>query len=442
MTNPTPPVVIGDATLYLGDCRDILRGMAADSVDMVVTSPPYWGLRDYGTAIWESGNPECDHSEKNNANKGNQTTHPDRFPECPKCGAIRRDKAIGLEPTFQEYLAKMVAVMREVRRVLKPTGTCWLNMGDACANPSQPGGGDPTIGKRNLGANGYHKKPLSGFKPKDLLLMPARLAIALQEDGWWVRSEIIWAKPNPMPESVTDRPTSSHEKIYLLTKAARYFYDADAVREGVTGGTHSQGNKCDPPIEHAGIGHEGWSRLTKEILSSRNLRNVWTITTQPYPEAHFATFPEELPRKCILAGTSERGVCSQCGKPWERVVERQSKYEGGRREDSLENYGGYKKGWKGGNEDFAPETKTLGWRPTCACCTVCGGNHNPDCRHEQKPPSTAPAVVLDPFAGSGTTLLVALQLDRKAIGIELNPKYGELIWKRIEKEAKQGRLPL
>ena len=170
---------------------------------------------------------------------------------------------------------------------------------------------------------------------------------------------------------------------------------------------------------------------TNESRSGRNLRNVWTIATQPYPEAHFATFPEELPRKCIMAGTSERGVCSQCGKPWERVVEKLRTFESGSGKAGHVPVGKNGERLQGGGETLdirrgpCIETKTLGWRPTCTCGAP-----------------TVPATVLDCFAGSGTTMLVALQLDRKAIGIELNPKYGELIWKRIEKEAKQGRLPL
>ena len=306
--------IIGDATLYCGDVLECLAALPDESVHCCVTSPPYWGLRDYGVP-----------------------------------------GMIGLEPTFQEWLDKMVAVCREIRRVLRKDGTFWLNCGDCYANPSQPGGGDPTIKNRNIGDKKYPLKPLSGFKAKDLLLMPARLAIALQTDGWWVRSEIIWAKPNPMPESVTDRPTSAHEKIYLLTKSAKYFYDADAVRERSLyphdnrGARVAEEHKRFPTDKINGIRDSG-------IYENRNLRNVWTIATQPYSEAHFASFPEALPMKCIMAGS--------------------------RKGDTI----------------------------------------------------------LDPFSGAATTGLVALKLDRRYIGIELNPDYIAMSIKRIEMEARQERL--
>jgi DNA modification methylase len=185
------------------------------------------------------------------------------------------DGAIGLEPTLAEHIFGLVDVFREVRRVLRPDGTCWLNYGDSY-NAGTTALRKPT----HTGKHGYWKNPrinqrinLASLKPKDLCMIPSRLAIALQEDGWWVRSEIIWHKLNPMPESVTDRPTSSHEKVFLLTKSARYFYDAEAVKEEVTGGAHM-----------------------------RNLRNVWTVATEPFSEAHFATFPTALVEPCIKAG--------------------------------------------------------------------------------------------------------------------------------------------
>lgn len=415
----TDPVIIGDATLINADVITGLQSLADDSVDCVVTSPPYWGLRDYGV-----------------------------------------EGMIGLEPTFAEYLTKMVAVFEEVKRVLKPTGTCWVNMGDAYAQGGGKRRADEDIGYYKAKEQEYiatgraANMPASwdergdraantaqgSFKPKDLLLMPARVAIALQDAGWWVRSEIIWAKPNPMPESVTDRPTSAHEKIYLLTKRGTYFYDADAVREPVQepwrSGNHEGGR--DRPDDDLMTGRPrafGWQERAYNP-SGRNLRNVWTIATQPYPEAHFATFPEELPRKCIMAGTSERGVCYACGKPWERVVEKTGGPPKGRHSNKPDYHRTqYQDAHPEGNStggglshQYAkygyPETKTLGWQPTCPCVDT----------------PTIPATVLDPFSGSGTTGLVALKLDRLYIGIELNPTYINLSIKRLEMEARQQKL--
>ena len=213
---------------------------------------------------------------------------------------------------------------------MRPDATCWVNMGDSYAGNTESNGRSHNV---NAGASGNRagagerKQGIRvGAKPKDLLMMPARLALALQADGWWLRSDIIWHKPNPMPESVTDRPTSAHEHVFLLTKSARYFYDADAVREPQTEGTierFANGNAPRKP----GIKQGGSDRKTASFDAStpdailpngRNLRNVWTIATAPYSEAHFATFPPALAERCIKAGTSERGCCSQCGKPWVR----------------------------------------------------------------------------------------------------------------------------
>lgn len=249
-----------------GDVLDGLRSLEAESVQCVVTSPPYWGLRDYGV-----------------------------------------DGQIGLEKTPEEWVDKMVAVFREVRRVLRKDGTVWLNVGDGYVGAGHgPGGKGDEHGQRVR-----RPTPAKGtnLKPKNLMMMPARLALALQADGWWLRSDIIWAKPNPTPESVTDRPTSSHEHVFLLAKAARYFYDADAVRETLVGTIHKPGNNFHPDKvrgPNARGGHSQWEDTKDRAWGNpagRNLRNVWTIPTQPYPEAHFATYPERLVEPCIKAGS-------------------------------------------------------------------------------------------------------------------------------------------
>jgi len=223
----------GDVVLHLGDALDILCAMPVGSVDCVVTSPPYYGLRDYGV-----------------------------------------DGQIGLEDTPDAFIARLVDVFTEVRRVLADHGTCWVNMGDS-----------------------YN----SG---KDLLMMPARVALALQADGWWLRSDIIWSKPNPMPESVRDRPTSAHEHIFLLTKGPRYYWDAEAVREPDGGRPSGNGFKREHRLSYGGRGDDDqWTPG-----GGRNVRNVWTMATEPTPEAHFATFPTELVRRCLAAGCKPGGV--------------------------------------------------------------------------------------------------------------------------------------
>ena len=251
--------------ILVGDCLERLRTLPEESVHCVVTSPPYWGLRDYGV-----------------------------------------EGAIGLEPTFGEHINTIVTIFREVRRVLRSDGTLWLNYGDRYHN------GDS----------------LSGLKPKDLVMMPARVALALQADGWWLRSEIVWHKPNPMPESVRDRPASAHEKIYLLTKSARYFYDAEAVRVACSPNTHARRKDreraprkgSDTYDRRAGTWKEKRT-VAEQAEIGANLRNVWTIPTHAYPDAHFATFPPKLVEPCIKAGTSEKGCCPECGAPRVRVVE-------------------------------------------------------------------------------------------------------------------------
>lgn len=318
-----------------GDCRETLRTLPAESVQCCVTSPPYWGLRDYG--------------------------HPGQ---------------LGLEPTPEEYVASMVEVFREVRRVLRPDGTLWLNLGDSFLPGKQLGG------------------------------IPWRVAFALQADGWWLRSDIIWAKGNPMPESVTDRPTKAHEYVFLLSKSDRYYYDADAIAEDATGRDPGNiGHKYQTPGIYATSGEHQQSGLTAiGPRDKRNARTVWNINTRPFPDAHFAVFPPELPERCIRAGTSERGCCSECGAPWERVTERTAMVvaPSGRKEAM----GEYGRTQTSGTMVQAPTSQTTGWRPTC----------------EHDAPAV-PCTVLDPFGGSGTTGYVAQELGRKWIACELNPEY-------------------
>jgi DNA modification methylase len=539
-------------TVMLGDCRDVMRSMPAESVHMVVTSPPYWGLRDYGSP-----------------------------------------GQLGLEPTPEAYVESMVAVFREVRRVLRSDGTVWLNLGDSYAGSWGNQGRKPERGTQRP-INGEMLTPVldgrypakesntgavpPGLKPKDLVGIPWRVAFALQADGWYLRSEIIWAKSNPMPESVTDRPTKAHEQVFLLTKSARYFFDADAVREGIgearvvegsnghgqtlvlgqdfglesesphanavgvrlasailerARGQHELGLSAldaqvgqergqddagartvgDPVMRRAAAeasrfadgdvaakeflrevdslcvalpdGHdlkELRTRCTAAVLvdadgdgpiaiddarevgqlqlihdekytaeptprssrernvggrsdgftrmpggeaewrdtgqSGRNIRSVWMIPTAPYPGSHFATFPQALVEPCIKAGTSERGVCPECGAPWERVVEReavplQATYNGAQVREGNASDPRHAARWEGGSgRPSRVETTTTGWRSSC-----------PHVVKDSAWEHTVPAVILDPFAGSGTVGLVAQRLSRRAVLIDLNADY-------------------
>lgn len=336
--------------ILVGDCREQLKTLEPQSVHCVVTSPPYWGLRDYG-----------------------------------------EDGQLGLEKTPEEHVAVMVDVFREVWRVLRDDATCWLNYGDA-------------------------------FKDKQLLGLPWRVAFALQADGWYLRSDIIWHKPNPMPESVTDRPTKAHEYIFLLTKKARYFYDADAVREAGEG--YGRGVWAHQHFKGGDItkGHgKGVGCNAHSFEGGRNLRTVWTIPTHPFPGAHFATFPPKLVEPCIKAGTSEHGVCSVCGAPWVREVERGELVPTSKAADKRPYASPHEDGADQGvkrsathRSKCAYENMTTGWRSTC--------------KHDDH---AGRAVVLDPFGGAGTVGLVADRLQRDAVLCELNEEYAEMARKRI-----------
>jgi len=415
--------------ILLGDCLLSLKTLPDNSVDCCVTSPPYYALRDYGTGHWEGGDPNCPHYRTNKASDKTATGHK-RMQEfgspvgdaiykdvCPLCGAVRVDEQIGLEETPEAYIAKLTEVFEQVRRVLKPEGTLWLNIGDSywgggwrCADINEHSG---DIQKGSKGTHcGLSMPALKGanetYKPKDLIGIPWMLAFSLRNAGWYLRQDIIWHKPNPMPESVTDRCTKSHEYIFLLSKSQMYYFDHEAIQEEavsfnpdrtdghrICGNKYSQGlykpelkteEDCilqkEQRTQEQGYAQAGGHRdnsgglwknhrhtktkncqydgqepnsmhlrreagLPDELHIVRNKRDVWCVNLKPNNESHFATYPEKLIQPCILAGCPEDGV------------------------------------------------------------------------------------VLDPFMGSGTTGIVARKLNRNYIGCELNPEYKAMAERRI-----------
>jgi DNA modification methylase len=592
--------------ILVGDCRDILGTLPDRSVHTVVTSPPYFGLRDYGTGEWVGGDPGCEH-EAPKARQGATGERAGRThtglgggrtvaPTCTRCGAERLDRQIGLEPTPDEFVAALVTVFREVRRVLRDDGTVWLNLGDSYAHRASgrdPRGRDQLdrpLDYRQPIAGPRHQSRPAGYKSKDLIGIPWMVAQALQapyytgatkderdriwlaamidaegcmylhrrkagqangqgnvrrndsfgaglevantsraivercaaitgrgsivrqekdrrqplyrwtlrtnecrnvlrevypylvakqqearlvigcpssgpgataaweavkglhggvatdvdfdppaslyEPGWYLRSDVIWAKPNPMPESVADRPTRAHEYLFLLTKSPSYFYDADEVSPTSGGsGTIYNTDRMGDHINYVGRNRRDvWIAEEDEMMqflawkaAQRDERgDVWLVSTKPYVEAHFATFPPDLIEPCVLAGSPER-ACAACGAPWVRLVDRQRTFDG----EPVEGAGA----WAGpddprrmsdgaGHYRWATVSTTLGFEPSCACEA-----------------DITPGVVLDPFAGAATTGLAAIRAKREFVGIELSETFAQLGRERIETDIRLGHRP-
>lgn len=439
--------------IKVGHTLDLLRAMVDESIHMICTSPPYYGLRSYegvAPSVWGGdaacahvwsfetvtgemrrglGQAESPHSTRGGGKKIART--PDIRTErglCATCGAWRG--VLGNEPTVELFIEHMVEVCREIWRVLRSDGTFWLNLGDsyAASSTSNHGRGKATPAMSGHGKEqrpgGWENPPRHlqpGFKRKDLMLVPHRVAIALQNDGWWVRMDNVWAKLNCLPEPVEDRPTKSHEYVFLLTKSESYFYDAEAVREKQSGTAHSRGKGVTP--KSAGE-HDPFIRAKD---GNRNLRSVWSMASEPYREEHFATYPTKLPTICIKAGTSEVGVCLACGAPWERIVIAQGGAIGRSWSDHTEDelLVGHKQrnlmakpahAKRNGNE-YTRET--IGWQQTC------------DCPYQ----TPAPALVCDPFSGAGTTGLAALRLGRNYVGHEASGTYAQMSRGRIRDES-------
>ncbi len=397
---PAPVYADDRLALYAGDAIDVLSGLPDNHVDCVVTSPPYWGLRDYGTGRWVGGNRDCDHDTGPGRNVP-QTKRPGvAYPpaldrgghhprRCRRCGASRRDRQYGLEATAEDYVQTLRAVFSQLRRVLAPSGTAWLNLGD-CYSAHPPGAtGDPmrasTLTGRHAAAplresvrrTGVDRA--GGLPRKNLIGMPWRVAFALQADGWILRNAVVWHKPNAMPESVRDRLSNRYEMLFLLTRQPRYYFDLDPVRQplarpeargqniviGGTGkGTHAWRGSTSRRRGHTTYGKyadtEAFTTTPGQALrptgrqhtaahpEGRNPGDVWTLATRPLPEAHFAAFPVDIPLRCIAAGCPPGGL------------------------------------------------------------------------------------VLDPFSGAATTGLAALQLRRRYLGIDLNPAFHDIARRRLD----------
>lgn len=450
MTVATSNIIEGrNWRVYVGDVLDTMRTLPDCSVHCCVTSPPYFGLRDYGTGTWEGGDDKCQHKVRERSSAGTSTLDGSKatcshsqegFRDiCQRCGARRIDRQIGLESSPAEFVAKMVEVFAEVRRVLRDDGVCFVNMGDSyasawpCNRRNEVGAGSLPNGKREA----RPPRMGDGLKEKDLMGVPWRLAFALQADGWYLRQDIIWHKRSPMPESVTDRCTKAHEYIFLLTKRDRYFWDQEAVREPGLSPEMSIADYSDAleatseawyPRVDVGVRENG-AKQDNNLTSGkcppggRNLRSVWTLSSEPYAEAHFATFPSEIPRRCIKAGTSEKGCCAECGAPWRRITEkakrtrqRPNDYVKPRKHAATKARNGSTSMLNScSNRTAGVAVQTTGWEPTCKCGA-----------------DIVPCTVLDCFSGSGTTGMVATELGRAYIGCELNPAYAEMSRKRIE----------
>jgi DNA modification methylase len=305
--------------IEFGDCREIMRKWASQGVkaQTCVTSPPYYGLRDYGTAKWDGGDPDCEHSismpTKWNDPKRGTVLRPEvghrggSSSNCHLCGAKRIDEQLGLEDTPEEYIKSMVEVFRCVWDVLEDDGTLWVNIGDSYCNSNGFARASPEYqreGRNNMPANDrkLDKLHATGLKTKDLIGIPWMLAFALRADGWYLRQDIIWSKPNAMPEPVQDRCTKSHEYVFLLSKSHKYYYDIEAIQEPAIYAGDDRGSRTD---SRRGTEANSVSGKTGEF---KNKRSVWTVTTKPYSGAHFAVFPTELIEPCILAGAPLGGI--------------------------------------------------------------------------------------------------------------------------------------
>lgn len=475
-----------------GDALEVLKRIEEGSVHVCITSPPYYGLRKYGTRpiVW-GGDPACQHDwtkvhppghrgsdtkpgkmqHEGNKNRENLTSN-----TCSKCGAWKGE--LGLEPTPEMYVSHLVKIFREVSRVLREDGTCWLNIGDSYASGKgscfNPGGNENTLNKGCKESGGIPTmRPNTsdvyawGMKPKDMIGVPWMLAFALRSDGWWLRADLPWIKRNSMPSSVTDRPASSIEHVFLLAKSRKYFYDHIAVlqrsSESYNNDKRPRGTLRQRVNKNGKYPDEGQFRKQDEVgnpqytgfneryaqktaesgvLPTRNFRDsdlffrTWqgllhnedgepmalVVNPRSYKGAHFASFPLSLIEPMIVASTSEKGCCPHCGSPWTRVVDkdpyqyRPTTGSGNQKTDQSPEASG---GLAGTGGHVAVDYETVGWKMSCNCIYA-----DPE-----------PCLVLDPFGGSGATGAAAKNLGRNSLIIELKEEYCKLAEDRI-KEGK------
>lgn len=440
------------------------------SVHAIITSPPYYGLRQYAgdqmvewpaveyypmTGLKEAGmpplriqgcDPACDHEwgdplikdkrgldTRSSGLVGHQRPDCRQFPAsqfCQKCGGWRG--GLGSEPSIEAFVGHLLLCLREWWRILRDDGCCFVNLGDSYANDAKWGGatGSKSVAKLHGNTGIGRTRKRTGLPPKNLMMIPARFALAAQADGWTVRSDIIWAKGvsfleeyagSSMPESVQDRPSKSHEYIYLLTKGQRYFWDKEAVKEQSTGQGGQAASFKRPTKEELAPNQSATQhrldRKDRQDNGGRSLRSVWVINPGSYPDAHFATYPPALVEPMIRAGTSQRGCCPACGAQWRRAVEKgltahdgetESQYESGSTANRLARM--HQAARERGTE-YGSGSVTTGWQPACTCDAG----------------DPIPATVLDPFVGSGTTLRVATELNRRSIGVDISKEYLETL---------------
>lgn len=437
--------------LYQGDTRAVLRRLPEKSVHCVVTSPPYWALRDYQVA----------------GQLGSESS--------PDCGTM------GQAQCGDCFVCSMVSVFREVYRVLRDDGTLWLNLGDSYNSNTGIGfnanayKGNQSPARLETAKQQLKNRPKLGMPSGNLVGIPWRVALALQNDGWILRQDIIWHKPSPMPESAKNRCTKAHEYVFLFAKRSGYFYDAEAIKETAdtadlpprTLGKKQSETEFDGMISH----NEDHARAVLERVPRRNRRSVWNVASQGYPGAHFATYPPKLIEPMILAGTSERGCCTDCGTPWKRVSLEEKLFRE-RPNDYVKRTGEEGTGNSCPNTVAGVSTEELGWYPGCDCLGLpaipkepaVGKNWNSEKAAQEKLIQgsdsgkavhdsdrrngirqsqerskwsgevarlceraaiyeTVPCTVLDPFVGSGTTCAVALANGRRSIGIDLSADY-------------------
>lgn len=383
-----------------GNCLETLKKLPDESIDCIVTSPPYWGLRNYGTATWEGGDPKCTHEKAKIKSRydyslsENSIQDVDRVgsdaprykDECPTCGAKKVDFQLGLEPTFEEYIDKLCTLFDEGKRALKKHGTCWVNLGDTY-NSTQAGNIKPTGFQQRTPeereAKALFKRTKADLPDKCLLQIPFRFSIEMCNRGWILRNVIIWHKPNCMPTSVEDRFTVDFEYVFFFVKERKYYFEQQLEKTKTPGSVQvsKEGDKSSLIKDTVNATYFDRDYITGDM---KNKRAVWTISPKPFKGAHFATYPFELIEPMVKAGCP-RYVCKKCGKPREKVNEKEFS-------DC-----GCKAGFEAG-------------------------------------------IVLDPFMGSGTTAVMAKKLHRDYVGLELNPEYIKMANKRIKNATAQGEL--